>query len=150
MNYSKNLQGQFKKSKWRSIFGIALIAIAIGHLLAVYFDHQLTAFNLIIAVIFIANGVFGIAGSKGYILGKNSYVKMDEQSITIKTIGKEKKALWEDIETIDFRNNKLKILPEDKKFQFVTLNYLNEDCSTEIRNEVIKAANKKGISIINK
>ena len=149
MNYNKNLKGQFKKSKWSFIFGIALIAIAIGYLLAVYFDNQLTTFNLVLAVIFIANGVFGIAAGKGYMLGKNSYVKIDEQSITIKTVAKEKKAFWKDIETIDFKDGNLKILPEDKKFQFVSLKYLNDDCALKIRNEIIKVAGQKGIKVIN-
>ena len=149
MNYSKNLKGQFKKSKWSFIFGIAMVLMAIVYLIALYFNTELSHWNYLIAALFIVNGTFSIAAGRGYMLGKNSYVKIDEQSITIKTVAKEKKAFWKDIETIDFKDGNLKILPEDKKFQFVSLKYLNDDCALKIRNEIIKVAGQKGIKVIN-
>ncbi len=149
MNYSKNLQGQFKKSKWRIFFGTAMVLMAMVYLISLYFNTQFTHWNYLIAALFLVNGIYSIAAGRGYMLGKSSYVKIDEQTIIIKTIGKEKKAFWKDIEIIDFEYGSLKILPEDKKFQFVSLNYLNDDCALEIKSEVIKAANQKGINVVN-
>ncbi len=149
MNYSKNLQGQFKKSKWRIFFGTAMVLMAMVYLISLYFNTQFTHWNYLIAALFLVNGIYSIAAGRGYMLGKSSHVKIDEQTIIIKTIGKEKKAFWKDIESIDFKDGKLSIFPEDKKFQIVSLKYLNEDCALEIRNEIIKAANQKGIKVIN-
>lgn len=149
MSYSRNLKGQFKKSKWSIFFGAAMVLISMVYLITSSFNTQFTYWNYLIAALFLVNGIYSIAAGRGYMLGKSSYVKIDEQNIIIKTIAKEKEAFWKDIEIIDLEYGSLKILPEDKKFQFVSLNNLNEDCASELRNEFIIAANQKGIKVIN-
>jgi len=147
MNYYKNLNGHFIKPKNSLLWGVLAFAITIVYItIATYYRGFEWAY-LFYCTALIFTGLVNIAKSKGFQIITKSYLKIDDESLSIKVHSQRKTALWKDIETIDFTENKLRIRPSDKNFQHVAFKTLEPYIVTEITNEISKVTKLKNIPI---
>lgn len=148
ISYNRNLNGHFIKSKKNLLFGILLILIALWFFVDAFSEEKFNAFYGLYALVLACNGALALARFRGVLLWTTSYVKLDDEALVIKTFSKEKKVLWANVESVDFRDDKLSICPPDKKFQYVSLQNLEADMIAEIVDQVSKVAALKNIKVV--
>ncbi len=139
MNYSKNLNGHYVKSKKNFLVGIFLVLFCLTFSIYSFCSDSSTWFDRIFPLLLMTNGVFIIAQSRGHYLRK-TFVEVNDDSLTIRTVSKTKSVFWENVERVDFSDKKLSVFPEDRNFQFVELKMLED----EVFNEIVENVSKVG------
>lgn len=147
MHFHKNLNGHFTRSKRFLYLGILLIVSALGFFIGSTIEREFRFFDLLYTLILLLNGSFALGRYKGRILFNKAYITLNDEYLTIKTISTKKTAQWESIESIDFSNQTLNIIPWDKNFQMVNLDYIDKATQSEIQEQISIFAQEKGIRI---
>ena len=148
MTYYKNLNGHFTRPKKNIVIGLLLFLVSIYFMYAAFFENGFKVFYAIYALVLILNGVMALSRYKGIILWRKAYIKLDDEALRIKTISVEKNVLWKDIEGLDLRDNKLRVNPTNKTFQYVALESFDQETINEICEEITKFATLKNIAVI--
>ena len=150
MEYYKKLNGNFKKSKPRLVFGIIFIISAIGYILArnIYKANNINVSDWILCGLLFINGIMNILGGKGYIIGNKPFIHINNEFIKMRPLNLTKKINWNEIEQIEFNNKDLRIIPETIKFRKTSLNHLNARSVMEIKDILKEIAENKGIEIV--
>lgn len=153
MEYRQDLNGHFKKSKFRFFIGILFflfIIFLIHHRIS--FGQGFHIWDWIGIVIFLLNGIYHVTGGMGYLLenflGRKSFVHMDEEKFRIRTVGKEHRVLWSDIESIEFKNGYLEISRENNSTRLITLSSIDSTLSQSIVARIKEFAAKKNIRFV--
>ena len=150
MEYYKKLNGNFKKSKPRVVFGIIFIVSPIGYLLTrnIYTANSINAFDWMLCSLFFINGIMNIMGGKGYIIGNKSFIHINDEFIKMRPLNLNKEINWNEVKQIEFNNKDLRVIPEIIKFRKTSLSHLNDKSIMEIKDILKKIAEKKGIEIV--
>jgi len=147
MEYKKNFNGHFLRPKKSLLWGILFSLIAVFFSVSAFIEGEFKWFYLLYSVILLFNGVVAFAKYKGHLLWNKSYIEINDESIEIKVISQKKKALWKNIESIELADNKLRLHPNDKNFQYVSFDSLETETVNEITSKISEFAELKGIGI---
>jgi len=153
MEYRQDLNGHFKKSKFRFFIGILFFLFVIFLI-----HHRISSgqgfrvWDWIGIVIFSLNALYHLTGGMGYLLedflGRKSFVHIDEEKFRIRTVGKEHRVFWSDIESIQFKNGYLKITGENNSTKLIMLSSIDSTLSQSIVSRIKEFAAKKNIRIV--
>ena len=147
MEYYKDLNGHFKRPKNSLIIAIVFLSLAIGFFLVTLIDKGFKWHYFIYSIIMSLNGVMAFAKYKGRQLWNKSYIRINDESIEVKVLSQKKIAQWTNFNSIDLTENKLRLLPYDKGFQYVSFDMLESDTVDEITNIISKIAKGKNLTI---
>ena len=154
MNYSKNLLDLKKKSKLAVIYGIfsCLLAIAYFVIVLIQGSGRSPGWEYIFFLSFLLNGITNIMYGLGYpperVFGK-AFIEIDEQKISLKTgvFQKLQSVDWKEIDSMDYKLNKLVVTKTDKstvRLALIPLEYL---VIQEIKETINTIATEKKINI---
>jgi hypothetical protein len=153
MEYRQDLNGHFKKSKFQFFIGILFFLFTIFLI-----HHRISSgqgfriWDWIGIVIFLLNGLYHLTGGMGYLLenflGRKSFVHIDEEKFRIRTVGKEHRVFWSDIESIEFKNGYLEISRENNSTRLITLSSIDSTLSQSIVARIKEFATKKNIRFL--
>lgn len=153
MEYRQDLNGHFKKSKFRFFIGILFFLFVIFLI-----HHRISSgqgfrvWDWIGIVIFLLNGLYHLTGGMGYLLedfiGRKSFVHIDNDKFRIKTIGKEHVIFWSDTESIEFRNGYLRFSPRKETLLLIQLSVLDDISKIEIVRRIKEIAVSKDIEVV--
>jgi hypothetical protein len=124
MEYQQNLNGHFKKSRFRFFIGILFFLFTVFLI-----QHRISSgqgfrvWDWIGIVIFLLNGLYHLTGGMGYalenFLGRKSYILIDEEQIHIKTVSKARQVYWTEIATIAYQSGYLRITKKDNRTDLI-------------------------------
>jgi len=147
------LKVQSKKSLFRVIFGILFIVFAGSWIIIRLIENEsIKLFDWIYFGIFALNGIVHIVEGLGYPFGRffgRAYILINSEFISLKSgvFEKEQFINWSDINSIDYKLNKLNIKKTDNTVLIINLTKFDYILLIEIKKAVSNIANEKNIQL---
>lgn len=153
MEYYKDLLKEKQQSKLRLFIGILFFAVSIAWITMKMIENKpIETFDWVYSGIFLLNALIHILGAVGYpfegLFGK-AFIQIDNRSIRIKSwiFEKEQSAVWDDIQSIEFKMNQLLLSEKDDSCTSISLSKLEYLWVQEIKDTLRNLASKKDIHI---
>ena len=155
MELDINLLKEPKKSLFRVILGIIFLSVAVAWFIVIGKETMQRPTPIWILlyvnfVLFVINGVLHIAEGLGYsferFFGK-AYILVNSDVISLKAsaFGKEQFIKWSEIDSIDYKLNKIKIKKIDNTVLIINLTKFDYVLLTQIKKAVSSIAKEKNI-----
>lgn len=141
MNYHKDFLKEQHKSKLRIGIGLAFLLVAIAWIgMKLMEQDAIEAFDWFYSGIFALNALFHILGGLGIPIQKlfgSAFIEIDETCMRIKleVYKKEQLVRWEDIRSIDYNNNCIRI-STDKESIEMALSKLDYGSVQEVKKAI--------------